>query len=125
MRSWFRAGVLFLKTLSPKPGELSHPFMQYIHRYEWLAYGFLAIVALAVSLPLFPYRWHIFLHIGGAAVFLGNIIVTGAWMLMAKRTRNVNVIHFPTKAVIRADLLFTLPGVLLVLINGLVMVFDR
>ena len=44
---------------------------------------------------------------------------------MAERTRNVNVIHFSAKAVIRADLLFTLPGVILVLMNGLVMVFDR
>ena len=55
----------------------------------------------------------------------GDIIVTGAWMLTTERTRNVNVIHFSAKAAIRADLLFTLPGVLLVLINGLVMVFDR
>ena len=35
--------------------------MQYIHRIEWLAYGFLVVVALAVSLPLFPYGWHTFL----------------------------------------------------------------
>ena len=99
--------------------------MQYIHRIEWLAYGLLVVVVLAVSLPLFPYGWHTFLHIGGAVVFLGNIIVTGGWMLMAERTRNVHVIHFSAKAVIRADLLFTLPGVLLVLMNGLAMVFDR
>ncbi len=98
--------------------------MQYIHRIEWLAYALLIIVVLAVSLPLFPYRWHTFLHIAGAVVFLGNIIVTGAWMMMAERTRNINVIHFSAKAVMRADLLFTLPGVLLVLVNGLVMVFD-
>ena len=58
-------------------------------------------------------------------VFLGNIIITAAWMLMAERTRNVHVIHFSAKAVIRADLLFTLPGVLLVLMNGFAMVFDR
>lgn len=99
--------------------------MHYIHRMEWIGYGLLVLIVLAVSLPLFPYRWHTFLHIAGAVVFLGNIIVTGAWMLMAERTRNVNVIHFSAKAVFRADLLFTLPGVLLVLINGLVMVFDR
>ena len=99
--------------------------MQYIHRIEWLAYGFLVVAALAVSLPLFPYRWHTFLHIAGAVVFLGNIIITAAWMLMAERTRNVHVIHFSAKAVIRADLLFTLPGVLLVLMNGFAMVFDR
>ncbi len=99
--------------------------MGYIHRNEWLAYGFLVLAVLAVSLPLYPYRWHTFLHITGAVVFLGNIIVTAAWMLMAERTRSVNVIHFSARAVMRADLLFTLPGVLLVLVNGLVMVFDR
>ena len=99
--------------------------MRYIHRNEWLAYGFLVVAALAISLPLFPYTWHTFLHIAGAVVFLGNIIVTAAWMLMAERTRSVHVIHFSAKAVIRADLLFTLPGVLLVLMNGFAMVFDR
>ncbi len=99
--------------------------MRYIHRNEWLAYGFLVAAALAVSLPLFPYRWHTFLHIAGAVIFLGNIIVTAAWMIMAERTRSVQVIHFSAKAVLRADLLFTLPGVLLILINGFVMVFTR
>ncbi len=98
---------------------------QYIHRNEWLVYGLLVAAVLAVSLPLFPYRWHTFLHIAGAVVFLGNIIVTAAWMLMAERTRSINVIHFSAKAVIRADLLFTLPGVLLILLNGFVMVFAR
>ena len=97
--------------------------MQYLHRNEWIAYGILAAVVLAVSLPLYPYRWHMFLHIAGAAVFLGNIIVTAAWMLMADRTRSISVIHFSAKAVIRADFLFTLPGVLLILLNGLAMVF--
>ena len=57
--------------------------------------------------------------------FLGNIIVTGAWMLMAERTRIFKVINFSAKAVIRADFLFTLPGVLLVLINGLIMAYTR
>ena len=65
------------------------------------------------------------MHITGAVVFLGNIVVTAAWMLMAERTRNLGVIHFSAKAVIRADLLFTLPGVLLILINGFVMVLAR
>ena len=99
--------------------------MRYINRKEWLFYGFLVAAVLVLSLPLFPYRWHTLLHIAGAVVFLGNIIVTAAWMFMAERTQSVNVIHFSAKAVIRADLLFTLPGVLLVLLNGLVMVFAR
>ena len=97
--------------------------MGYLHRNEWIAYGVLVAAVLAVSLPLYPYRWHIFLHISGAVVFLGNIVVTAAWMLMAERTRSISVIHFSAKAVIRADFLFTLPGVLLILMNGLVMVF--
>ena len=99
--------------------------MRYIHRNEWFAYGLLAGLALVLSLPLFPYKWHTLLHIAGAVVFLGNIIVTAAWMFMAERTRDLSVIHFSAKAVIRADLLFTLPGVLLILINGYVMVLER
>ena len=96
--------------------------MAYIHRNEWIAYGLLVVAVVAVSLPLYPYRWHTFMHITGAVVFLGNIIVTAAWMLMAERTRSMSVMHFSAKAVIRADLLFTLPGVLLIVINGFVMV---
>ena len=99
--------------------------MGYIHRNEWLVYAFLVVAALAVSIPLYPYRWHTFLHIAGAVVFLGNIIVTAAWMLMAERARSTSVIHFSAKAVIRADLLFTLPGVLLILLNGSAMVLAR
>lgn len=99
--------------------------MTFVHRKEWIFYSLLAIVSVAVSLPVFPYKWHLFLHIAGAVIFLGNIIVTGAWMLMAERARSRNVIHFSAKAVIRADLLFTLPGVLLVLLNGLAMSFAR
>ena len=99
--------------------------MTFVHRNEWIVYGLLAVAAVAVSLPLYPYRWHLFLHIGGAVIFLGNIIVTGAWMLMAERTQSPSVLHFSAKAVIRADFLFTLPGVLLVLLNGLFMASAR
>ena len=99
--------------------------MRYLHRNEWFGYGVLTGAAVVASLPLFPYQWHVFLHIAGAVVFLGNIIVTGVWMLLAERTRSIPVIHFSAKAVIRADFLFTLPGVLLLVMNGLVMVVAR
>ena len=68
--------------------------MTFVHRNEWIVYGLLAVAAVAVSLPLYPYRWHLFLHIAGAVIFLGNIIVTGAWMLMAERTQSPSVLHF-------------------------------
>ena len=58
--------------------------MRYIHRNEWLVYGLLAVTVLVVSLPLYPYRWHMFLHIAGVVVFLGNIFVTAAWMLLGR-----------------------------------------
>lgn len=99
--------------------------MRYISRNELFGYGFLTGAVVALSLPLFPYQWHVFMHIAGAVVFLGNIIVTGVWMLLAERTRSIPVIHFSAKAVIRADFLFTLPGVLLLVINGVVMVVAR
>ena len=99
--------------------------MTFVHRNEWIGYGLLAIAAVAVSLPLYPHKWHLFLHIAGAVIFLGNIIVTGVWMLMAERTCSPSVIHFSAKAVIHADFLFTLPGVLLVLLNGLAMAYAR
>lgn len=99
--------------------------MRYINRNEWFGYGILTAAVVVLSLPLFAYQWHVFMHIAGAVVFLGNIIVTGVWMLLAERTRSIPVIHFSAKAVIRADFLFTLPGVLLLVINGVVMVVAR
>ena len=99
--------------------------MRYIGNRERLGYGLLTVLAQAASLLLYPFAWHTFLHIAGAVVFLGNIIVTAAWMMLAERTKHVEVIHFSAKAVIRADLLFTLPGVLLILMNGFAMVFAR
>ena len=98
--------------------------MGYISRNEWFFYGLLVVAAVVASLPLYSYRWHTLLHITGAVIFLGNIIVTGAWMLMAERARSISTIHFSAKTVIRADFLFTLPGVLLILMNGFAMVFS-
>ncbi len=37
--------------------------MRYFHRNELLAYGLLAVAALVASLPLYPYQWHLLLHI--------------------------------------------------------------
>jgi uncharacterized membrane protein len=83
----------------------------------------LVVVALgAAGFPLFlPYEWHKLLHIFGAVIFLGNIIVTGVWIFMAERSHDRLIVHFAAKAVNWADVIFTAPGVLLVLANGLIM----
>jgi uncharacterized membrane protein len=81
----------------------------------------LIIVAVLVSLP-FPFLgrgWHLFMHILGAVLFIGNIIVTAAWMILVVRTGQPKLVHFGAKAVNQADLLFTIPGVLLIFLNGL------
>jgi uncharacterized membrane protein len=70
--------------------------------------------------PTAPVRQlFVFLHVFGAVIFMGNIIVTAMWMTQAKRTRDAAVLHFASQSVIRADWLFTLPGILLILISGL------
>lgn len=60
----------------------------------------------------------VFLHVFGAIIFMGNIIVTAMWMASAKRTHDAAVLHFASKAVIRADWIFVVPGIVLILVPG-------
>ena len=82
-------------------------------------------VVIAASLPIYSFRWHMTLHILGVVIFLGNIIVTAAWMILAERSKSTSVIHFASKTVSRADVLFTGPGVILILGNGLALAESR
>ncbi len=91
---------------------------------KWLL-GEIAIIGVIITLlnitghPQFlPYQWHKLLHIAGAILFLGNIIVTAVWLVLAEQTRNQATLHFAAKAVNWADVFFTAPGVLLILANG-------
>jgi len=98
---------------------------------RWLV-GLLVVAGLAGLLaapigsghpvPLFlPYNWHKWLHILGAVLFLGNIIVTGFWMLLAERNGDESSIRFAAIAVNWADVFFTAPGVILLLGNGILL----
>ena len=82
-------------------------------------------IAVVVSLPFYSYDWHLFLHVAGAIVFLGNIVVTAVWLALAERMGGREVLRFAARTVARADLIFTAPGVVLVLGNGLAMAADR
>lgn len=81
----------------------------------------LIVFSIVVSLPLpfFGRSWHLLLHIVGAVLFIGNIVVTAAWMILVVRTGQIKLVHFGAKAVNQADLLFTVPGVLLIFLNGM------
>lgn len=81
----------------------------------------IAAVLLSLPLPLYTRQWHKFLHVLGAVLFIGNIIVTAVWMILVVRTRQVKLVHVGAQAVNQADLLFTIPGVLLIFLNGVVL----
>lgn len=59
------------------------------------------------------------IHVVGAVIFLGNIIVTGWWKNMADRTRDPKVIAFAQRQVTLTDFIFTAGGVVLMLGGGL------
>lgn len=59
------------------------------------------------------------LHIVGVVLFVGNIIVTGWWKVMADRTRDPRIVAFAQRQVTLTDWVFTLGGVCLVMLGGL------
>lgn len=59
------------------------------------------------------------IHVSAAIVFLGNITTGLFWKAHADRTRDVRLIAHALEGVIAADRVFTIPGVILILIGGL------
>lgn len=68
---------------------------------------------------IYLHDFYKYLHILGAVLFLGNIIVTGIWMFLAEKSKNVRVIQFAIIAVNWMDVFFTAPGAALILLSGL------
>ncbi|MFQ5512670.1 MAG: DUF2269 family protein [Candidatus Krumholzibacteriia bacterium] len=64
----------------------------------------------------------VFLHVFGAIILVGNIIVSAMWMAGAKRTGSAEVLYFASQTVVRADRMFTVPGIVLILVPGLLTV---
>jgi uncharacterized membrane protein len=63
----------------------------------------------------------LFLHVLGAVLFLGNIVTAAFWKAMADRTDNPEVIRYAAKNVMLADWVFTLPGLVLIIVSGSLM----
>lgn len=59
------------------------------------------------------------LHLFGIVIFLGNIIVTGWWKVMADKTHNPVIIAFAQRQVTLTDYVFTFGGVFLVAGTGI------
>src|SRR5512143_3211130 len=93
-------------------------------RTKWLIWEIGAVILIRgyirspSSSLLFSYQWHKLLHILGAILLVGNIIITGVWMFMAERTNNSDVMRFAARMVNWADVFFTVPGIFLLITNG-------
>ncbi len=61
------------------------------------------------------------LHLLGVVLFLGNIIVTALWKILADNTKDIRVIVFSQKLVLVTDIVFTSTGVVLVSVTGLML----
>jgi len=64
------------------------------------------------------------LHLFGIICFMGNIIITGWWKVMADRTGDYRIIAFAQRQVTLTDWVFTFGGVLILLIAGFGMVYQ-
>lgn len=58
------------------------------------------------------------IHLVCACLFLGNVIVSGVWALLAERTRNHAIVQFSNKMVLITDVMFTLVGAVGVVWTG-------
>ena len=58
------------------------------------------------------------LHILGVILFLGNIIVSALWRLSAEKSKDILLIRHALKLINITDLIFTLPGAILIAFTG-------
>ena len=64
------------------------------------------------------------LHILGVSIFIGNIIVSAFWKVMADRSKELSVIKYATKLVNLTDMFFTGIGATMLIISGHIMAKD-
>jgi uncharacterized membrane protein len=81
------------------------------------------LLFVGLSLPeVFPRAVHRLLHILGAIIFLGNIIVSALWFTFAVASKKHEWFTFAAKLINLTDLAFTGPGLILLLWNAAVLV---
>jgi uncharacterized membrane protein len=57
-------------------------------------------------------------HVVGVVIFIGNIVVTAVWKLLADRTREPAVVAYAQRLVTVTDVAFTATGAVLIAISG-------
>ena len=63
------------------------------------------------------------LHIFGAIIFVGNIVVTALWKAMADLTKDPKIVAFGQRLVTLTDFVFTGLGATLLLVTGLLIAY--
>jgi uncharacterized membrane protein len=63
-------------------------------------------------------------HVFGVVLFLGNIVVTAVWKMLADRTRAPAVVAYAQRLVTITDVAFTAPGAALIAISGPILADD-
>jgi uncharacterized membrane protein len=63
-------------------------------------------------------------HVVGVVLFLGNIVVTAVWKMLADRTRAPAVVAYAQRLVTVTDIVFTAPGAALIAISGPILADD-
>ena len=58
------------------------------------------------------------IHLIAVMIFLGNIITGLFWMHIAVKTKDLKIITFAMKGIIKADRYFTIPGVVIIIAGG-------
>jgi uncharacterized membrane protein len=94
-------------------------------RFQYVIFGVLGFVTVpaavayaANGMPESTRHLLVLLHFLGMVLLFGNIAVSSLWMSAARRTGERGVLFFATKALFRADFLFTLPGLILTIGPG-------
>lgn len=65
------------------------------------------------------YTYFKLIHLFAVIIFLGIIIIGLFWMRIAVKTRDLKIINFTIKGIIRADRYFTIPGVIIITTFGI------
>ncbi|MBA3788041.1 MAG: DUF2269 domain-containing protein [Actinobacteria bacterium] len=66
----------------------------------------------------------ILVHVVGVVLFIGNIVVTAVWKLLADRTRTPAVVAYAQRLVTVTDVAFTATGAALIAISGPILAED-
>ncbi len=62
------------------------------------------------------------IHILSAVVLIGNLITSAFWKVRADQTSNIETIASTCRALLRADYMFTIPGIVVLWASGMLLV---